>query len=78
MLLKLISQKKTILKMESEITKLKEAFGSLRDEYASLVSEKFVNPPISYLREFHPSMIVVGCISLVVRLVLACMKRLNL
>jgi len=35
---KLISQKKTILKLESE------TFESLRDEHASLVSEKFVNP----------------------------------
>jgi len=43
---KLIAQKKTILKLESEIEKLKEAFESLRDEHTLLVSEKFVNPTI--------------------------------
>jgi len=43
---KLIAQKKTILKLESEISKLKEAFESLRDEHASLVNEKIVNPKI--------------------------------
>jgi len=33
---KLIAQKKTIIKLESEISKLKEAFESLRDEHTSL------------------------------------------
>ena len=43
---KLITQKKTILKLESEISKLKEAFKSLRDEHALLVNEKIVSPTI--------------------------------
>jgi len=43
---KLISQKKTILKLEAEISKLKEAFESLRDEHALLVNEKIVSPTI--------------------------------
>ena len=43
---KLIAQKKTILKLESEISKLKEAFESLRDEHALLVNEKIVSPTI--------------------------------
>ena len=43
---KLIAQKKTILKLESKISKLKEAFESLRDEHALLVNEKIVSPTI--------------------------------
>jgi predicted nuclease with TOPRIM domain len=43
---KLMAQKKTILKLESEISKLKEAFESLRDEHALLVNEKIVSPTI--------------------------------
>ena len=43
---KLIAQKKTILKLESEISKLKETFESLRDEHALLVNEKIVSPTI--------------------------------
>jgi len=43
---KIIAQKKTILKLESEIVKLKEAFESLRDEHALLVNEKIVSPRI--------------------------------
>jgi len=43
---KLIAQKKTILKLESEISKLKEAFESLRDEHALLVNEKILSPTI--------------------------------
>jgi len=34
------------LKLESEISKLKEAFESLRDEHASLVNEKILSPTI--------------------------------
>jgi len=51
---KLISQKKTILKLESEIGKLKEAFEILRDEHASLVSEKIVNPTIETPKKNSP------------------------
>jgi len=43
---KLIAQKKTILKLKSEIYKLKEAFESLRDEHALLVNEKIVSATI--------------------------------
>jgi len=43
---KLIAQNKTILKLESEISKLKEAFESLRDEHALLVNEKIISPTI--------------------------------
>ena len=43
---KLIAQKKTILKLEAEISKLKEAFESLWDEHALLVNEKIVNSTI--------------------------------
>ena len=43
---KLIAQKKTILKLESEISKLKDAFESLRDEHVLLVNEKIVSPTI--------------------------------
>jgi len=41
---KLIAQKKTILKLEAKISKLKEAFESLSDEHALLVNEKIVSP----------------------------------
>jgi len=37
---KLIAQKKTSWKLEAKISKLKEAFESLRDEHALLVNEK--------------------------------------
>jgi len=40
---KLIAQKKTILKLEYKISKLKIAFESLRDEHALLVNEKIVS-----------------------------------
>jgi hypothetical protein len=43
---KLIGQKKSILKLESEISKLKEAFESLKDKHALLVNEKTVSPKI--------------------------------
>jgi len=43
---KLIAQKKTILKLESEVSKLNEEFESLRDEHALLVNEKIVSPTI--------------------------------
>jgi len=43
---KLIAQKKTILKLEFGISKLLEAFESLRDEHALLVNEKIVSPTI--------------------------------
>jgi len=43
---KLIAQKKTILKLESEISKLKEAFESLREDHALIVNEKIVSPTI--------------------------------
>ena len=50
----MIAQKKTILKLESEIAKLKEAFESLRDEHASLVSDKIVNPTIESPKKNSP------------------------
>jgi len=50
----LISHKKTILKLESEIYKLKEAFESLRDKHASLVNEKIVNPTIESPKKNSP------------------------
>jgi len=43
---KLMPQKKTILKLETEISKLQETFESLRDEHALLVNEKIVSPTI--------------------------------
>ncbi|AET02767.1 hypothetical protein MTR_8g051900 [Medicago truncatula] len=43
---KLNAQKKTILKLESEVSRSKEAFQCLRDENASLVYKKFVSPTI--------------------------------
>ena len=43
---KLIAQKKTILKLEFEISNLKETFESLRDKHALLVNEKIVSPTI--------------------------------
>jgi len=51
---KLISQKKSILKLESEISKLKEAFERLRDENASLVNEKIVSPTIESPKQDPP------------------------
>jgi len=51
---KLISQKKTISKLESEISKLKEAFESLRDEHALLVNEKIVSPTIEWPKTKSP------------------------
>jgi len=51
---KLIAQNKTILKLESETSKLKEAFESLINEHASLVNEKIVNPTIEPPKEDPP------------------------
>jgi len=51
---KLIAQKKTILKLESEISKLKEAFESLRDEHASLVNDKIVSLSIESPKQDLP------------------------
>lgn len=51
---KLIAKKKNILKLESEISKLKEAFECLKDEHASLVNEKIVNPTIEPHKENPP------------------------
>ena len=51
---KLIAQKKTILKLESEIYELKEAIENLRDEHALLVNEKIVNPTIESPKENSP------------------------
>jgi len=41
---KLIAQKKIILKLESEISKLKEVYESLKGEHALHVNEKIVSP----------------------------------
>jgi len=71
---KLIAQKKTILKLEAEISKLKEAFESLRDEHALLVNEKIVSSLLGHLKQSHPNMII-GWTLLVVRFVLVFMKR---
>jgi len=51
---KLIAQKKTILKLESEISKLKEALESLKDEHALLVNEKIVSPTIESPKKNSP------------------------
>jgi len=51
---KLIAQKKTILKLESKISKLKEAFESLRDEDASLVNEKVISATIESPKQDPP------------------------
>jgi len=51
---KLIAQKKTILKLESEISKVKEAFESLRDEHTSPVNEKIVSPTIESPKKNSP------------------------
>ncbi|AES75720.1 hypothetical protein MTR_6g055580 [Medicago truncatula] len=62
---KLMAQKKTILKLETKISKLKEAFESLRDEHALLVNEKIVSPtiesPKTKLPKYHNWMDFASC-----------------
>ncbi|AES87858.1 hypothetical protein MtrunA17_Chr4g0017881 [Medicago truncatula] len=51
---KLIAQNKTILKLESEISKIKEAFECLRNKHALLVNEKIVSPTIETPKKKSP------------------------
>jgi len=73
---KLIPQKKVILKLKSSLHNLND-FKCLKDDHASLVNEKIVIPCIEPPKANPPSMIQIGWIFRVVKLVLVYIKRLN-
>jgi len=51
---KIISQKKNILKLENELAHLKSTFENLKQEHASLVNEKLINPCLDSPKKSSP------------------------
>jgi len=62
------------LKLESEISKLKEAFESLKNEHV-LLKEAFESPTIESPKAKSPNNMIIGWTLLVVRFSLVFMKR---